>query len=77
VRDGHDIGGHPFLVTGFLWVTGAILHWHNIKRQERLLDRMQLMSAPQERAAYRGRGRREAVPAAGPDERITAGAARW
>jgi hypothetical protein len=28
------------LVTGFLWVSGAILHWHNIRRQEKLLLRM-------------------------------------
>jgi hypothetical protein len=64
------------LVTGFLWVTGAILHWHNIKRQERLLDRMQFLSAPQERAAYRGRARREAPPNPGPDERLTVAVAR-
>jgi hypothetical protein len=32
------------LVTGFLWVAGAILHWHNIRRQEKLLARMQRMS---------------------------------
>ncbi len=36
-----SMGSILLLVTGFLWVVGAILHWHNIKRQERLLARMQ------------------------------------
>jgi hypothetical protein len=45
------------LVTGFLWVVGAILHWHNIQKQEKLLDRMKRMSAPHGRGARRERGR--------------------
>ena len=45
------------LVTGFLWVVGAILHWHNIQKQEKLLARMRRMSAPHGRGSRRGRGR--------------------
>jgi hypothetical protein len=64
------------LVTGFLWVSGAILHWHNIRRQEKLLTRMQRMSVPQGGATFRGRARREAPRAEAPDERLTAGPVR-
>jgi hypothetical protein len=39
------IGMLMLLLTGFLWLAGAILHWHNIRRQERLLGRMRRMSA--------------------------------
>ncbi len=59
------------LVTGFLWVTGAILHWHTIKRQERLLARMRRLSGPPARTTRRSRARRAAGEAV--DGRLTAG----
>jgi hypothetical protein len=40
------------LLTGSLWVLGAILHWYNIRRQEKLVARLTRLSA-----------RRRAVPA--------------
>jgi hypothetical protein len=33
------------LLTGLLWVWGAVLHWHNIRRQERLIARLRRMPA--------------------------------
>jgi hypothetical protein len=41
------------LLTGFLWFAGAVLHWHNIRRQERLLLRMRRISARRRPAARR------------------------
>jgi hypothetical protein len=66
------VGVVLMMVTGFLWLKGAILHWHNLKRQERLLGRMRRMSVPEGRGAFRGRVRRGQV-GAGPDDRLTAG----
>ena len=59
------------LVTGFLWVTGAILHWHNIKRQENLLTRMQHLSAPRGRSDYGEWGRRDVPREEAADDRLT------
>lgn len=28
------------LLTGLLWVLGAVLHWHNIRREEKLIVRL-------------------------------------
>jgi hypothetical protein len=64
------------LVTGFLWMTGAILHWHNIKRQERLLDRMQLLSAPHGRGVRGVRPRQSKAVGPAPDDRLTVGTTR-
>ena len=33
------------LLTGLLWVWGAVLHWHNIRREERLIARLRRMPA--------------------------------
>ncbi len=33
------------LLTGVLWVMGAVLHWHNIRRQEKLIARLRRMPA--------------------------------
>jgi hypothetical protein len=60
-------------LTGFLWLAGAILHWHNIRRQEKLLARMRRMSLPHDVGALRGRGRRKAHRAEGADERLLSG----
>lgn len=32
------------LLTGVLWVTGALLQWSNIRRQERLVARLRRLS---------------------------------
>jgi hypothetical protein len=34
------------LLAGLLWVTGAVLHWHTIRRQERLVARLRRMAVP-------------------------------
>ncbi len=38
------------LLTGMLWVMGAILHWYNIRRQEQLIARLKRLS-PRRRPA--------------------------
>jgi hypothetical protein len=38
------------LLTGMLWVMGALLHWYNIRRQEQLIARLRRLS-PRRRAA--------------------------
>jgi hypothetical protein len=45
------IGVLLLLLTGFLWFAGAVLHWHNIRRQERLLARMRRLSVRRARVA--------------------------
>ncbi|HEX5271270.1 MAG TPA: hypothetical protein VFW33_12310 [Gemmataceae bacterium] len=70
-----SMGAILLLVTGFLWVVGAVLHWHNIRRQERLLLRMRRMSGPHGKSARREHvSRARAVAPA--DDRLTAAAAR-
>jgi len=32
------------LLAGVLWVTGAVLHWYTIRRQERLVARLRRLS---------------------------------
>jgi hypothetical protein len=59
------------LLAGLLWVTGAVLHWHNLKRQEKLIARLRRMAL---RRPYR-----PAEPAAAPaaaDEHLRP-AKRW
>jgi hypothetical protein len=58
------VGVILMLVTGFLWLAGAILHWHNLKRQERLLGRMRRMTAPRGRGPQRQLARAAARPVA-------------
>jgi hypothetical protein len=60
-------------LTGFLWVAGAILQWHNIRRQEKLIARLMRRS---------GRRAPEAEPAEEPVEAEMVGeylrpAKRW
>jgi hypothetical protein len=59
--DNLTLGVILLLLTGFLWVTGAMLQWHNIHRQERIIARLR-------RLALRRRPRPKAVGvAAGPE----------
>jgi hypothetical protein len=32
------------LLASVLWVTGAVLHWHTIRRQEKLIARLRRLS---------------------------------
>jgi hypothetical protein len=34
------------LLAGLLWVTGAVLHWHTIRRQEKLVARLRRLAVP-------------------------------
>jgi hypothetical protein len=38
--------GLVLLLTGMLWMTGAIMHWYTIRRQEKLVARLRRISAP-------------------------------
>jgi hypothetical protein len=63
------------LLTGFLWVTGAVLHWHTIRRQERIIVRLRRLEL---RRALRLKAGGMAV-AAGPErpEELVRPSKRW
>jgi hypothetical protein len=39
------------MLTGVVWLTGAVLHWHNIRRQEQMIARLRRLSARRRPAA--------------------------
>jgi hypothetical protein len=53
------------LLAGWLWLMGAVLQWHNIRRQEKLIARLRRLSprrVPAAPAAEEVVGRPESQP---------------